>query len=294
MQFDAVGDVITYTYEVRNTGNVSVDGPFVIDDDKTIDEACPDTPAILAPGESITCHAHYTITGDDLNAGSVTNVAFVTGSYGSVTVTSNTDTETVTTSLVTDCTGANPHPKGQKLADEYGVPYAEIMGWFCQRFGFGEIDLAYGLARTYNVTPEQLFNLRRTGLGWGQIKNMLKQGLIVPSPTTPPTDTNTPAEKNKNGPPAGKNKPEPPGKQKKSNPAGQNPTGQSLAQRYGVTYDEIMGWSSSGYSFSDINQAYSLSREYGRPVGEIFNMRGQGKSWGQIRQELKNKPSKKP
>jgi len=292
MEFDAVGDVISYTYEVMNTGNVTVDGPFVVDDDKTTDESCPDTPTSLAPGESIICSAHYEITGDDLNAGSVTNVAFVTGFFSDATVTSNTDTVTVNSTLVTDCTGADPHPKGQKLADEYGVPYAEIMGWFCQRFGFGEIDLAYGLAEAYGVTPEQLFELRRTGLGWGQIKNMLKQGLIAPSETTPPTDTETPVEPKKNGPPAEKNKPEPPGKQKKSNNSNSN--GQSLAQRYGVTYDAIMGWYNAGYSFSDINQAYSLSRAYNVPVETIFDRRAAGMNWGQIRQELRNKPSKKP
>ena len=37
------------------------------------------------------------------------------------------------------------------------------------------------ITEAYGVTPEQLFELRRTGLGWGQIKNMLKQGLIAPS-----------------------------------------------------------------------------------------------------------------
>jgi len=79
---------------------------------------------------------------------------------------------------VTNCTGANPQPKGMSLAQEFGVPYEVIMGWFCQGFGFGEIDLAYSLSREAGVPVTSIFEMRRSGLGWGEIKQQLS-----PKPT---------------------------------------------------------------------------------------------------------------
>src|SRR3972149_4178860 len=74
------------------------------------------------------------------------------------------------------CTGANPHPTGQRLAIQYGVPYAEIMGWFCQGFGFGEIDLAYSLSLESGTPVIQIFDMRRSGMGWGEIRQALLVG----------------------------------------------------------------------------------------------------------------------
>src|SRR5262249_54675795 len=59
--YNAVGQVITYTYKITNTGNVTLTGPFTITDDKegTI-SPCGNGP--LAPGASTTCTATHTIT----------------------------------------------------------------------------------------------------------------------------------------------------------------------------------------------------------------------------------------
>ena len=67
--YDAVGDVISYSYVVTNTGNVTLAGPVTVTDDKAT-VTCP--AGGLAPGASITCTASYTITQGDLDAGSVT------------------------------------------------------------------------------------------------------------------------------------------------------------------------------------------------------------------------------
>jgi hypothetical protein len=53
------------------------------------------------------------------------------------------------------------------------VAYEEIMGWFCQGFGFGEIDLAYELSRESGLPVASVFEMRRSGLGWGVIKQQL-------------------------------------------------------------------------------------------------------------------------
>ena len=98
--YDAVGDVINYTYELTNTGNVALDAPYTVDDD-VIDGAggsvdCPATPASLAHGESVTCTASYTVTQDDLDAGQVHNTAMGHASFGGDPVDSNTDDVVVT------------------------------------------------------------------------------------------------------------------------------------------------------------------------------------------------------
>ena len=93
--YDTVGQVISYSYVLTNSGNVTLSRPFSITDDKATDEACPGTPETLDPGESITCTASYTITQADLNAGSVTNVATGYAWYGEGQVPSNPDDETV-------------------------------------------------------------------------------------------------------------------------------------------------------------------------------------------------------
>jgi hypothetical protein len=78
----------------------------------------------------------------------------------------------------TDCTGANPHPHASTLALQYKVPYTEIMGWKCSGFGSGEIEQAYTLSRETEtvISVIEMFEKRRDGLGWGQIKKQLLDG----------------------------------------------------------------------------------------------------------------------
>ena len=96
--YSSVGAVISYSYLVTNSGNVSLAGPVTITDDKSTDEACPavstvgNSDSTLDPGESITCTASYTITQADLNSGSVTNLA----TAHAAGTDSNQDSETVT------------------------------------------------------------------------------------------------------------------------------------------------------------------------------------------------------
>ena len=94
--YAAVNDVINYSFLVTNTGNVSLAGPVTINDDQATDESCPAVTTVgnldgnLDPGESITCTASYTVDQDDLNAGSVVNIADASADG----TTSATDTET--------------------------------------------------------------------------------------------------------------------------------------------------------------------------------------------------------
>ena len=110
---------------MKNTGNVTLSGPFTVADDKAT-VSCPAT-ASLAPEASITCTASYTISQADLDAGSVTNKATASVSYNGQTVTSNEDTETVTAvqgpalSLVKTATPATYSTVGAVISYSYAV-----------------------------------------------------------------------------------------------------------------------------------------------------------------------------
>ena len=71
--YDHVGQVISYSYLVTNTGNVTLPGQFTVSDNK-LTVTCPAT-ATLAPGASITCTASHTVVQADLDAGAIVNVA---------------------------------------------------------------------------------------------------------------------------------------------------------------------------------------------------------------------------
>lgn len=95
------------------------------------------------------------------------------------------------------CTGnTDHHPDGLKLAERYGVQYDEIMGWFCQKNGFGEIDLIYTLSLETNVPVEEIFAMRNSGMGWGEVKKALDPKLTrTPKPTKTPKPEKIPQVK---------------------------------------------------------------------------------------------------
>ncbi|WP_017932735.1 DUF7507 domain-containing protein [Nocardioides sp. Iso805N] len=80
---DADGDLVTYSFDVENTGGVALQ-------DLTIDESafsgtgqisdvdCPASGLDLAPGESTMCTADYTVTQADVDRGSIDNTATAT------------------------------------------------------------------------------------------------------------------------------------------------------------------------------------------------------------------------
>ncbi|MDR0989875.1 MAG: CshA/CshB family fibrillar adhesin-related protein, partial [Propionibacteriaceae bacterium] len=70
-----LGESVTYSFVITNSGNVTVTAPTVTDA-KLAAVTCPS--GALAPGASVTCTASYTVTQADLDAGSVTNSATAT------------------------------------------------------------------------------------------------------------------------------------------------------------------------------------------------------------------------
>ncbi len=80
----AAGQVVTYSFVVTNTGNVTL-APVTVNEGAfsgtgTLSPVtCPAGAASLAPGAQVTCTATYTATQADVDAGSVTNTATATG-----------------------------------------------------------------------------------------------------------------------------------------------------------------------------------------------------------------------
>ena len=77
--YNKVGDVITYSYVIRNVGNVTLTGPFSVTDDKATVTCTQPADGALSPNETMTCSASYTITAADLDSGKVTNKATAAG-----------------------------------------------------------------------------------------------------------------------------------------------------------------------------------------------------------------------
>ncbi|HVL25205.1 MAG TPA: PT domain-containing protein, partial [Thermomicrobiales bacterium] len=93
------GDVVTYTFVARNTGNVTLTGATISDPLAGLSAlACaPAAPATLAPGATLTCTATYTITQADVDARQVVNTATASGRFGQTNVAADPASETVKT-----------------------------------------------------------------------------------------------------------------------------------------------------------------------------------------------------
>lgn len=90
--FDAVGNVIIYTYEITNTGNTTLNNVHVVDN--KIASGFNLANSTLAPQQSVTVTASYTVTQADLDAGEVINTAYATDG------TANSNEDSVTVSYV--------------------------------------------------------------------------------------------------------------------------------------------------------------------------------------------------
>ncbi|MBB1482898.1 DUF11 domain-containing protein [Tessaracoccus sp. MC1865] len=95
--YDAVGDLVTYTFLATNTGNVTLTDVTITDPLPGMSAlVCdPAQPTTLDPGESMECTATYTVTQADLDAGSVYNVATTVGTPPEGEDVTDTDDETV-------------------------------------------------------------------------------------------------------------------------------------------------------------------------------------------------------
>jgi len=124
------------------------------------------------------------------------------------------------------------HPVGAKLAAEYGVTYEQVMGWFCQGYGMGEIMLALQASQKSGLPADQFFAMKQQQGGWGKVwqemgwigKDRKSPPGEAEEPVTTPQATPSPETINKPGaqPPAGGGKPADENPGKKVTPPGLN------------------------------------------------------------------------
>jgi uncharacterized repeat protein (TIGR01451 family) len=102
--YSAVGQVVTYTYVITNTGNVSLtSAQYTVTDNLLNGGAAFDcgAPQVLAVGATITCTNTFAITASDLSNGSVTNLATATNGSQTSPQATATITAAPTTSITT-------------------------------------------------------------------------------------------------------------------------------------------------------------------------------------------------
>ncbi len=118
LTYTAAGQVINFSYILKNTGTTTLNGPFTVTDNKVPSVSCPAI-VTLAAGASVTCTGTYTITSADLALGYAVNTAIASSSNPGAT-TSNTDVRIV--SLPVECRndsdGVNDEPGQKDLTQE--------------------------------------------------------------------------------------------------------------------------------------------------------------------------------
>ena len=114
--FSKVGETITYTYEITNTGTEAIDllnktgaEAFTLEDDKIGTIAINSELTQLDPNESLTVKAEYIVTQEDLDVNFITNVVTASAIVGNNNF---SDSATLTVAL------ANPRLEVEKSADK--------------------------------------------------------------------------------------------------------------------------------------------------------------------------------
>ena len=133
------GDVISYRFVITNTGNVSLSDVKLSDPLPGLDIA-QDTIAALAPGESQTLSASYTVAQDDIRAGQVENQASVTGVF-------------------TDPNTGNPATLAPVASEEIRVPLAQEPGLAVTKTASSAISDPAVIGQTITYT----FTIKNTG-----------------------------------------------------------------------------------------------------------------------------------
>ncbi|MCA0297046.1 MAG: CshA/CshB family fibrillar adhesin-related protein [Actinobacteria bacterium] len=153
-----VGDRITYTFTVTNSGNVTVKNLAV--SDSLMSVSCPVTQ--LLPAASTTCTVNYLLTQSDVDAGAVNNTASAAG----------TDTNGVAVTSPKDSTSTTWTPASGLTLDKQAAAPVDSNG-------NGRIDAGDKITYTFTVTNSG----NSTVTGVNVVDNMLTSTISC-TPTT--------------------------------------------------------------------------------------------------------------
>jgi uncharacterized repeat protein (TIGR01451 family) len=140
------GQTITYTFTATNTGNTTLTGVVISEGAFTGSGSlsgltcAPVQPAVLAPGDRLVCTATYRVTQADVDAGTVTNHADVTGTPPSGPAVTGTDQVSVPRTSVP---GLSLDKKVASVVDVNGNGLTDAGD---------EINYVFELVNTGNVT----------------------------------------------------------------------------------------------------------------------------------------------
>lgn len=68
-----------------------------------------------------------------------------------------------------DPNATEPNVAVQEIANTFGVPYSEVLGWYCQGWPLWEVTLAYTVNMETGVAVADLFAMRERGMTWHEI-----------------------------------------------------------------------------------------------------------------------------
>lgn len=167
-----------------------------------------------------------------------------------------------------DGTITTQNPIALKLSEVFGVTYEDIMGWRCQGWGFGEIVIAYTISKDSGVPVADLFAMREAGKGWGEIlKELGYENGEFPKPVIVPLEGKRWCEGDS-----------------------PHPLAEKIAEKWGLTLDDISQWLCSGVSQADLEQAIRQAGERGVAIDEILKLRQEGRDWSEIIKLYENLP----
>ncbi|HIP71016.1 MAG TPA: hypothetical protein EYH05_06430, partial [Anaerolineae bacterium] len=106
------------------------------------------------------------------------------------------------------CSVISENPVAEQIAARFDVSAEEVMNYFCDSAGFGEIMLAYNISEQTGIPVNDLLALREEGLGWGQIMQDLDLIGRRPDDAGIPDDTDLPDTDTPQDPPDDASKPE--------------------------------------------------------------------------------------
>jgi len=149
------------------------------------------------------------------------------------------------------------------IAALFDVPISDVVTLRSEGYGFGEVVKAYFLANGSGLTVDDILELRQSDMGWGEIAQYL--GL-------PPSNRDRNLGQIISG---------------RLPISGTVPVAaQRLAERLGVTPEEVAALMDEGVSRGTIIVAYKLSGKVdGVTPGELVEQRLAGLSWGQIKRD---------